>query len=94
MDRTLFLDFNKAYGTEATAEEKQLVNDLLNLWGKLEPTAGRNPAFYRRGILFGMALQKGIDSGEIKLRKVRASRKANKPQDKTQESAGETTAEL
>ena len=87
MDRTLFLDFNKAYGTEATAEEKQLVNDLLNLWGKLEPTAGRNPAFYRRGILFGMALQKGINAGEIKLRPVRR----NKPKTKPQEPAGETT---
>ena len=80
MDRTLFLQFNKAYATEATPEETQLVNDLLNVWGKLETTAAKNPAMYRRGILFGLALQKGIDAGEIVLKPVRKSRKGNKPQ--------------
>ncbi len=87
MDRTLFWDFNKAFAAEATAEEKQLVNDLLTVWGKLETGAGKNPAIYRRGILFGMALQKGINAGEIKLRPVRR----NKPKTKPQEPAGETT---
>lgn len=76
MDRTLFLQFNRAYSTEATPEEKQLANDLLTVWGKLEATAGKNPAMYRRGILFGMALQKGIASGDIVLKPVRKNRKA------------------
>ena len=88
MDRTLFLDFNKAFATEATAEEKQLVNDLLTVWAKLEPGAGRNPAIYRRAILFGIGLQKGITTGEIHLRPARAKRKA-KTQTEQQETGNE-----
>ena len=42
---------------EMTPRLKELVNDMLNIWGKLEPTAGRNPSNYRRGVLFGIALQ-------------------------------------
>lgn len=79
MDRTLFLDFNRAYAAEPTAEERQLVGDLLAVWGKLEPTAAKHPAMYRQGILFGMALQRAITAGEIVLKPVRRSRKT-KPQ--------------
>ena len=85
MDRTLFLDFNKTYAAEPTPEERQLVGDLLTVWGKLEPAAAKHPAMYRQGILFGMALQKNLAAGEIVLRPVRRNRKENKPQ----EQAGE-----
>ncbi len=79
MDRTLFLDFNKAYAAEPTAEERQLVGDLLAVWGKLDTTAAKHPAMYRQGILFGMALQRAITAGEIVLKPVRRNRKT-KPQ--------------
>ncbi len=75
MDKRTVLAFNQAYATEPTEQERQFVNDLLTVWGKLEPTAGRNPAMYRRAVLFGMALQKGIDAGEILLPAVRTKRK-------------------
>ena len=75
MDRTLFLDFNRAYAAEPTAEERQLVNDLLTVWGKLDSTAAKHPAMYRQGILFGIALQKAIAAGEVELLPVRRNRK-------------------
>ena len=90
MDRTLFLDFNKAFAAEPTEQETQLVNNMLHIWGKLEPAAGRNPSNYRRGIIFGLALQKGIAAGEIKLRPVKSSTAKTKPQEQAgKPSAGE-----
>ena len=65
MDRKLVLNFNAAYAAEAAPEEKQLVNDLLVVWGKLEPAAAKNPALIRKGVLFGMSLQKAITEGRI-----------------------------
>lgn len=76
MDKRIVIAFNKAYATEPTERELQLVNDLLNVWGKLEPTAGKSPATYRRGVLFGMALQKALTAGEIVLPEPKPKRKA------------------
>lgn len=83
MERTLVINFNKAYSADSTPEEKQLVNDLLTVWGKLEPAAARNPALIRKGILFGIALQKAIAAGEIIIRPVRERRQGNKPKEET-----------
>ena len=82
MDRKLVLNFNAAYAAEAAPEEKQLVNDLLVVWGKLEPAAGKNPALIRKGVLFGMSLQKEIANGNIKLWPVR---KRNETRAKSEE---------
>lgn len=76
MDKRTVIAFNKAYATEPTERELQFVNDLLTVWGKLEPGAGKNPAIYRKGILFGMAVQKGIDAGVIPLPEAKPKRKA------------------
>ena len=81
MDRKLFIDFNRAYAAEPTAEERQLVGDLLTVWGKLDSTAAKHPAMFRQGIFFGMALQKAIAAGEIQLKPVRKNRKENKPKE-------------
>lgn len=81
MDRNLVLNFNAAYAAEATPEEKQLVNDMLLVWGKIEPAAAKNPALLRKGCLFGLALQKAITAGQIRIQPVRPKRQANKPQE-------------
>ena len=78
MDRSLVIDFNRAYSTEATPEEKQLANDMLSVWAKLEPAAGKNPSLIRKGILYGMALQKAITAGQIRIRPVREKRQGTK----------------
>ena len=88
MDKRTVIAFNKAYATEPTERELQFVNDLLTVWGKLEPGAGRNPAIYRRAILFGIGLQKGIATGEITFPEARAKRKA-KTQPERQETGNE-----
>lgn len=75
MDKSTVIAFNTAYAAEPTEQEKQLVNDMLLVWGKLEPTAGKSPAMYRRGMLFGIALQKAVAAGEIILPKVKERRK-------------------
>ena len=75
MDKSTVIAFNTAYAAEPTEAEKQLVNDLLSVWGKLEPAAKKNPALLRRGVLFGMALQSHIAAGKIALPEVRAKRK-------------------
>lgn len=75
MDKRTVIAFNTAYATEPAERELQFVNDLLTVWGKLEPTAGKNPSIYRRGVLFGMALQKGIDAGVISLPEAKPKRK-------------------
>ena len=75
MDKRTVIAFNTAYATEPTERELQFVNDLLTVWGKLEPTAGKSPAIYRKGVLFGIALQKGIDAGKITLPEARTKRK-------------------
>ena len=88
MDKRTVIAFNTAYGTEPAETELQLVNDLLNLWGKLEPGAGKTPAIYRKGILFGMALQKHIDAGKIVLPEAKPKRK-NKATTNQQEPGNE-----
>ena len=88
MDKRTVIAFNTAYATEPTEPEKQLVNDMLNIWGKLEPTAGKSPAMYRRGILFGIALQKAIAAGEIMLPEAKPKRK-NKATTNQQEPGNE-----
>ena len=75
MDKRTVIAFNTAYATEPTEKELQFVNDLLNVWGKLEPGAAKTPSVYRKGILFGMALQKRIDAGEILLPEAKPKRK-------------------
>lgn len=77
MDRSLVVDFNTAFIGEATAEEKQLINELVNVWGKIDLTVAKNPAIFRRGILFGMSMQKAIARGKISLRPVREKRTKN-----------------
>jgi len=81
MDRKLVLAFNTAYTADATAEEKQLVNDMLQVWGKLEPAAAKNPSIFRKGILFGLSMQKAITAGQITIPPVRAKRPATKQQE-------------
>ena len=80
MDRRLVLSFNAAYAAEATPEEEQLINDMLLIWGKLEPAAAKSPALLRKGCRFGMQLQKAITAGQIIIPPVRAKRQATKPQ--------------
>ena len=75
MNKATVIAFNKAYGTEPTEQEQQLVNEMLTIWGKLEATAGKSPAIYRKGILFGIALQKAITTGDITLPKPKAKRR-------------------
>lgn len=94
MDKRIVIAFNQAYATEPTAKELQLVNDLLTVWGKLEPTAGKTPAVYRKGILFGMALQKHIDAGGILLPEVRARRKGNAKENTTERQEPERTTNI
>lgn len=77
--------FNEAYATEVTAEEKQLVSDVLAVWGKLDATAAKNPALLRRGIVFGIGLQKSLTAGKIVLRPIRPKRQKRKT-----EQTGET----
>ena len=87
MDRRIVIDFNKAYSKEATPEEQQLVTDLLAVWGKFEAAAGKNPALFRKGILYGMALQKLIAAGEVSIRPLREKRQATKPEAQEQTGA-------
>lgn len=75
MDKRTVIAFNSAYAAEPTARELQLVNDMLSIWGKLEPAAGKSPAIYRKGILFGLALQKAITAGAVILPEVKPKRK-------------------
>ena len=75
MDRKTVLAFYLAYAAEPTEPEKKLVNDLLTVWGKQEPAAAKNPAMFRKGVIFGMKLQQAIAAGEIVLPEVRAKRK-------------------
>lgn len=88
MDKRTVIAFNQAYATEPAERELQFVNDLLTVWGKLEPNAGKNPSIYRRGVLFGMALQKGIDAGIISLPEAKPKRK-NKATTNQQEPGNE-----
>lgn len=80
MDRRIVINFNKAYSMEATPEERQLVTDLLTVWSKFETAAAKNPALIRKGILYGMALQKLIAAGEVSFRPVRGKRQGPKPE--------------
>ena len=90
MDKRTVIAFNKAFAAEPTEQEKQLVNEMLTIWGKFEMTAGKSPAIYRKGILFGMALQQAIAAGEIILPEVKAKRKA-KTTTEQQEPEGTTS---
>ncbi|GEM_PF-3389491 len=85
MDKGMVVAFNEAYATEVTAEEKQLVSDVLAVWGKLDATAAKNPALLRRGIVFGIGLQKSLTAGKIVLRPIRPKRQKRKT-----EQTGET----
>lgn len=79
MDRTQVITFNLAYAAEATPEEKQLVNDMLSVWAKFETAAQKNPALLRKGILFGLALQKCIAAGTIIPKPAKRNRKETSP---------------
>ncbi len=80
MNKYLVAGFNAVYSAEATPEEKQLVNDMLTVWGKFDSAAAKNPAMFRKGILFGLAMQKAINARKILIPPVREKRKAEKPQ--------------
>jgi len=73
MNRNTVKAFNAAYAeAEPTKEEARLIADLLTVWGKLDAMAAKNPAQLRKGIVFGMALQKAIAGGKVELPKVKA----------------------
>ena len=76
MDRRTVLAFNVAYTAVNAPAEKRLIDDVLLLWGKLEPAAKKNPAIVRRALLMGMALQKDIAAGNIILPDVVLKRKS------------------
>lgn len=67
MNKNTVINFNRAYSYSPTAEEKQLITELLSVWGKLEPSVGKTPATIRKGILFGMGLAAALAAGEIVL---------------------------
>jgi hypothetical protein len=90
MDKKTVIAFNVCYAAVTTEAQKQLVNDLLFIWGKLEPAAKKNPALLRRGVLFGMALQSHIEAGNIALPEVRAKRKDKATTE--QQEPGQTTS--
>ena len=75
MDRRTVIAFNVAYASEPTEQERQLVNELLTVWGRFEPAAAKSPAIYRKGIFFGMALAQAIAAGKVFLPEVKAKRK-------------------
>lgn len=81
MDRKQVVTFNNVYAAEATPEERQLVSDMLQVWAKLETSVQKNPALIRKGVLFGLALQKAITAGQVIIPPVRAKRPATKPQE-------------
>ena len=87
MNKNTVMNFNRAFSYEPTAAESQLVNELLAVWGKLEPAAAKNPATIRKGIVFGMGLAAALTAGEITLQPVKS-----KPARKNQQ--GETPEEL
>ncbi len=74
MDRRTVISFNTVYAAEPTDRERQLVNELLTVWGKFEPAAAKSPAMYRKGIFFGMALQKALTAGQVLLPEVKVKR--------------------
>ena len=80
MDRRVVIDFNTAYSYEPTPEEKQLIADLLTVWGKLEASAGKNPALIRKGIVFGMGIKAAMANGDIIPRPVREKKTEPKPE--------------
>lgn len=67
MNKKQVISFNQAYSYEPTEQEAQLVNDMLAVWGKLEPAAAKSPATIRKGIVFGLGLAKAVSRGEIVL---------------------------
>lgn len=75
MDRRTVIAFNTVYAAEPTDREKQLVNELLAVWGRFETAAAKTPAIYRKGIFFGLALQKALTAGRVLLPEVKAKRK-------------------
>jgi len=80
MNKQTVKAFNAAYAAaEPTKEEARLVSDLLTVWAKLDAAAAKNPAQLRRGVVFGMALQKAIDAGIVELPKVKPNRKEPGP---------------
>ena len=81
MKRTQVTNFNTAYSYEPSSEMKQLIDDLLTVWGKLEPAAAKNPALIRKGVIFGLGLAKAVQRGQITpepLRGKRITRRAAK----------------
>lgn len=71
MNKNTVITFNKAFAFEPTKQEAQLINDMLAVWGKLEPNVGKTPATIRKGIIFGMGLASALAAGEIVLPEVR-----------------------
>ena len=88
MDRRNVIEFNAAYGYEPTPEERQLIENLLAVWGKLEKAAAKNPALIRKGILFGMGLQSALATGKIILRPVKEKTAGQKPKLQADDTGG------
>ena len=88
MKKTQMNYFLTAYSHEATPGELSLIGDMMAVWAKLDPTARKNPAIYRRGILFGMALQQAITAGKVMLPEAKTKRQA-KTATELQERGGE-----
>ena len=57
--------FNIAFTADHEDIERELVEEMIFVWSKIDPAARRRPATFRKAILFGMNLQQGIDAGVI-----------------------------
>ena len=64
MNKKRVLEFYTAFGYEPTPAQAELLKDMLNIWGRFEKSAAKNPALLRKGILFGMGLAFSLMAGK------------------------------
>ena len=67
MNKKTLVAFNTVFALEPTPEEKRVISDLLAVWSKFDSTVAKHPAMFKRGVIFGMSMQKSITKGEITL---------------------------
>ena len=68
MKKQIVLDFYRVFGYEPTDEVKNLINELLGVWGKFDKQVAKNPALVRKSVLFGIGLSEEMLEGNIKPR--------------------------
>ena len=68
MKKQIMLDFYRVFGYEPTAEVKNLINELLGVWGKFDKQVAKNPALVRKSIWLGISLADEMRKGNIKPR--------------------------